>query len=778
MSRFTINLLRYTGLALLALLLLTFVIFGLFRAFASGQVLANVTAGPLDLGGLTETEAQEMLDSFESSLGSQVARFTINGEQISMRPEQVGFDINRDRLLEEAMQFGREGNIFSQFWWWLRHFSQTEILTITPEVDSSSVAQLIEDWNQQYVADPPFPGEIYIQGTFARPRYPTSGFLIDQDQARRVITRHILSEDAGSSVIPIVEVVPDLEPADLDRAVAQANLWMAAPVRLVTTDGTGELLFSPEEIAGSLEFEYGTDQVDLSITTEAIGEKILTDGAGIEQPPTEPRLEFVGDLVTVVAGTRGTLLDPATTARNLEIAAGTSSRVGVLPVQPGADPLGSTEELEALDIRHLVSSFTTYHNCCQPRVQNIQMLADLVDGALVPPGETFGLNDHVGERTEARGFQPAGTIVLGELVDTVGGGVSQFATTFYNAVFWGGYEDVEHRHHSFYFTRYPEGIEATISWPVPELTFRNNTESTILIKTEYTDTSITVKFYSNNDGRIVVGEQVDGRTKLEVLDEGGPDARIIESRVSERIAPTDIPKTEYRINPEVAIGSEEEIQTGAEGWTVRVTRIITHRNEETSRDWRVRYRSKRPIIEVHPCSVPEGVKPTDPEGYLEQLEEDNEDYLEELCPVPEEDDDKVEEDGEEQADEVEDETPVEPDEPEEHEPEKPVESEEPADTEEPVEQPEEESDSTDQSPAVEDVPPPEEPKEDELPSVEEPASEPGQSEPSVENEPPAPDSAVDQDSSSASDAAEAGDDEETVGTGDEPGLEEPAGEGG
>ena len=84
-----------------------------------------------------------------------------------------------------------------------------------------------------------------------------------------------------------------------------------------------------------------------------------------------------------------------------------------------------------------MSQYATYHDCCAPRVNNIQLFADRVNDAIVLPGERFSLNQHVGERTEEDGFEEAGTLLRGELTDTVGGGVSQFATTFYNAMFWG-----------------------------------------------------------------------------------------------------------------------------------------------------------------------------------------------------------------------------------------------------------------------------------------------------------------------------------------------------
>lgn len=157
---------------------------------------------------------------------------------------------------------------------------------------------------------------------------------------------------------------------------------------------------------------------------------------------------------------------------------------------------------------YLVSQFTTYHPAGQARNININLLADMIDGAVVLPGEVFSINDHVGERTEAAGFVRAGAIISGVVYCcdkkvNIGGGTSQFSTTLYNAVFFGAYEDVFHRPHSLYFTRYPVVREATLGFPGPDVKFRNDTAFPVTIRTEYTATSITVKLYGDNEGRSV-----------------------------------------------------------------------------------------------------------------------------------------------------------------------------------------------------------------------------------------------------------------------------------
>jgi hypothetical protein len=218
---------------------------------------------------------------------------------------------------------------------------------------------------------------------------------------------------------------------------------------------------------------------------------------------------------------------------------------------------------------HLVSRFTTYHDCCETRVHNIQVMARAMNGANVLPGAVFDLNAYLGPRTEAKGYKPAPILLNGEgyCCDhplNIGGGTSQFGTTFYNAIFWGAYDEIEHRPHTRYIARYPLGIEATLGYPSPNVVFRNDTYTTLTIRTSYTSTSITVELWGNNGGRTVVGGHRSGRTTMDVRSAGDGTARRVTARV---------------------VGTA----TYADGGQVTVYRTITGPAGATTESWTHRY---------------------------------------------------------------------------------------------------------------------------------------------------------------------------------------------
>ncbi|HEX6286995.1 MAG TPA: VanW family protein, partial [Acidimicrobiia bacterium] len=136
-----------------------------------------------------------------------------------------------------------------------------------------------------------------------------------------------------------------------------------------------------------------------------------------------------------------------------------------------------------------VSRFTTFYDCCQPRVTNIRRMAAEVDGYVVMPGETFSIDQVVGPRTSSGGYVPAPYLQNGQgRCCAIGGGVSQFGTTIHNAVFWGGYQIDDHRPHTGWISRYPLGIEATLVYSSIDFKFTNDTVTPVYIETSSTGT--------------------------------------------------------------------------------------------------------------------------------------------------------------------------------------------------------------------------------------------------------------------------------------------------
>jgi vancomycin resistance protein YoaR len=293
----------------------------------------------------------------------------------------------------------------------------------------------------------------------------------------------------------------EITPVRVDRAEAERVLTetvtpaVSAPVAVVSGDGATSAEVSAEAIAASLTFTPQDDgelavAIDPTALQTALGEELSAFGT----PAKDADFEISGGAVTVVPSVDGTGVDPAKLAEQL-LPVLTAPAPRSVTAELGPVPADfTTEEAQALGIKEEISSFTTRFTSPASGT-NIRVVAAEVDGALVLPGETFSLNTFTGPRGTAQGYVEAAVIQNGELSKAVGGGISQFATTMFNAVFFAGLEDVYHKPHSFYISRYPAGREATVYEGAIDLQWRNDGDTGVYIDTTWVQGAITVTFY-------------------------------------------------------------------------------------------------------------------------------------------------------------------------------------------------------------------------------------------------------------------------------------------
>jgi vancomycin resistance protein YoaR len=115
------------------------------------------------------------------------------------------------------------------------------------------------------------------------------------------------------------------------------------------------------------------------------------------------------------------------------------------------------------------------------RGKNIDVAASKIDGLVLSPGELVSFNDVVGERSEDNGFARSWEIYKGEMVEGVGGGTCQVASTFHAALFFGGLDVVERLPHSRPSAYIPMGLDATVVYPIVDLKVRNPYDFAVVV---------------------------------------------------------------------------------------------------------------------------------------------------------------------------------------------------------------------------------------------------------------------------------------------------------
>jgi vancomycin resistance protein YoaR len=247
---------------------------------------------------------------------------------------------------------------------------------------------------------------------------------------------------------------------------------------------------------------------------------------------------------------------------------------------------------EAMGIDRVLASYTTLYAGTAERIQNLQLAVAAIDGTLVEPGGTFSFNGVVGERTEEKGYGPAPVIVAGEYEEAVGGGVSQVATTVFNAAWEAGLQIAERNPHALYIERYELGRDATVNYPNLDLRFVNDTRDWIFVRGAYGATAITISIYGGEKRRV---ESFPGEAKVT-----GP------------------PPLRRKLDPTLERGTEVVEQEGTDATAVTVRRVVYTEAGTVLRDewWRTSYRGEYRVVRVG--TKPPPPKPPPPEKPREE----------------------------------------------------------------------------------------------------------------------------------------------------------------
>jgi vancomycin resistance protein YoaR len=542
----------------------------------AGRVLPNVTVAGVAIGRLDAAAARELVATtlegpVTQDVPSELALTTPDGV-VLVPTAGLGVRVDPDATVRRALGLGRTGTPTDLA---TRLRSLRAVTEVAPVLAADAAAvRAVVDAVADDLDRPADPGGVLIdrerlEVSVAAPR---RGVEVRRADAAAAIAAALAAGDRGAIGIPADVTPVPVRPEVAEVLATRIRAALSSGLVLVA-DGTA-VRVEPTELAAAMTVVTGVDaegrptpvlRLDRWTVARTVGARLV---AAFDRDVIDASLTVPAPRRFTAMGSAGfrpvaveVVLDPGRTARRFRmdrtarqledmIVTGRRSATADLEEAP---PTVTADELRRHPLpTHLLGTFTTFHPAGADRTVNIRRLADTVDGTLVAPGGELSVNEASGERRCEDGYLPAGTIVRGELVDTCGGGVSQFGTTAYNAAFFAGLPTVEWQPHSFHIGRYPMGREATLSFPVLDVRAVNDTDGWLLVRTSHTPTSVTVALYGVprwDEVRAVHGEPRD---------------------------PTPFP-TELRPAPDLAPGQERVLQPGGDGFTIEVARELVPR---------------------------------------------------------------------------------------------------------------------------------------------------------------------------------------------------------
>lgn len=231
-------------------------------------------------------------------------------------------------------------------------------------------------------------------------------------------------------------------------------------------------------------------------------------GGGSEKPPSKMPLLIGAVLVLVFIIV---LAMPQIEERlHLSPTAPTAATQATAPSESVAQTQPPTETQPVVVGNDVLAAYDTDISGTQDRTNNLILACKAIDGTVLKAGQEFSFNRVVGERTEEKGYRPASIYADGDVVDEVGGGICQVASTLYLVALKADLTITERHCHQFPVSYLPLGVDASIYWGSQDLRFRNNTNAPLRIRASVEDDSVRIVMEGtkNFDGYIRMSYEV------------------------------------------------------------------------------------------------------------------------------------------------------------------------------------------------------------------------------------------------------------------------------
>lgn len=449
-----------------------------------GKVPRATSVGGVDISSMERTAAVEKLERELGDVETKPVNVTSGEKSSQLVPAESGLTLNYQKAVDGIpdASYNPMTRLFS-------FVKATKEIPVAVDIDDTALDGALERVKIE-LSFAPKDGMLELNNGQLKVTKPVLGQTVEPDDLKNSITENWL-DPAGVEVEPV-----EVEPAINDDAIEAMRTGDAAKAldNPLTINGENNVAgtLRKDEIAQFVSIEAKDGKLELKVDTPKAQQLFEERMDGAQVPGQNAKISFSGDKMNVTPSVDGSIIDWEKTLKDFDKRVKGDERTWDADYKP--DPAEYTTEMaEKATFNDTVSEFST-GGFSGASGENIRRVAAQVDGAVVNPGETFSLNGYTGPRGTAQGYVESGIIINGHSGTAVGGGISQFATTLYNAAYFAGFEDVAHTPHSYYISRYPAGREATVYEGSIDLQFKNTTNTPVRIETDFGGGKITVRF--------------------------------------------------------------------------------------------------------------------------------------------------------------------------------------------------------------------------------------------------------------------------------------------
>ena len=442
-----------------------------------------VSVNGVDISAMDRTAAVEKLEDELAGVETEPVSVTSGDLHTELVPSESGLALDNQRAVDNIEEPSL--NPFTRLY---SFFRSTRDIPVETNVDEAQLQPALDRVKKDLSTDP-VDGMLELNNGELKVTDPKLGQTVDASTLHNAVTDNWLDSEG-------VDVDPEeVEPAINDAAIEAMRTGDAAkaldnPITLKAKNNVSATLNKPE-ISQFTSIEKKDGKLKLAVDTNRAQELLAERSEGADVPGVNAKISFNGNDKQITPSEDGEIIDWEPTMKDFDKRVTGDDREWDATYKP--DPAEfTTDDAKKATFNDTVGEFTT-EGYSAASGKNIELVAQQVNGAVVNPGETFSLNGHTGPRGTAQGYVESGIIIDGHSGSAVGGGISQFATTLYNAAYFAGMEDTAHTPHSYYISRYPAGREATVYEGAIDLQFTNTFNTPVRIETDFGGGKITVR---------------------------------------------------------------------------------------------------------------------------------------------------------------------------------------------------------------------------------------------------------------------------------------------
>jgi len=350
---------------------------------------------------------------------------------------------------------------------------------------------------------------------------PTGSFCYAQGNGFSPTLSYLNANLPTSINLKVRDTVYPLAKADVIKWLGESTSLIYNPTYLSEIENPDFCQYD-KSIACELEFRTENEnhiqkKSELDLDENAIKNFVVSLAKKTDKAPEDAKLKMEDGKVSVFSlSDKGLTLDQEKSSQVLidYINSGNYKNAIDLPYKETDPETPNIGSIDSLGINTLIGEGqSNFAGSPQNRVHNIKVGTERFDGVLIKPGEEFSFIKTLGPVDQSTGYLPELVIKPNETVPEFGGGMCQVSTTAFRAALNAGLKITERVNHAYPVSYYnPQGMDATVYIPQPDLRFKNNTPSYILIQTRIVGTQLFFDFYGTDDGRSTT---LDGPTILE-----------------------------------------------------------------------------------------------------------------------------------------------------------------------------------------------------------------------------------------------------------------------